>query len=36
MFELDKIQEERDILEAILTDVKNNKAGREANMEEVQ
>jgi len=36
IFELDKIQEERDIIHKILTESKNDREKREAQMEEIQ
>jgi hypothetical protein len=36
MFELDKIQEERDLIEAILNENKNNKEKKYEDMELVQ
>jgi hypothetical protein len=36
MFELDKIQEERDLIEAILNENKNNKEQKCEDMELVQ
>jgi hypothetical protein len=36
MFELEAIKEEKDILEALLTDIKENANGRMADMCKVQ
>lgn len=36
MFELEAIQEERDMLEELLTDINNNAAGRATEMHKIQ